>query len=870
MPITTPPPPTSRLGQFKGFLGVFVPLCLVLAIVGSMHYWTFYTAERTAREASESLNVDLARRMIETSIAAITSDLMFLAEHIRTQGLLDGMTPRKRRKIAEVFSVFADKKGLYDQIRFLDENGMEVVRVNYNDGTPRAVLEEALQNKSNRYYFREAMALDEGGIYLSPLDLNVEEGKIEYPLKPMIRFGTPVFDNSDNKQGIILLNHFGIRLIEDFTRAAANIADHIELLNHQGYWLSNPRHEDEWGFMFGLETRLQNQAPFTWQQITQQQSGQFQTKDGLFTFSTVYPLLAALEQANPGHQRTGVKSAQQPFWKIVSRVSPQELSATLPLFIQKHLALYLTMFGLITLGAWLLSQSRLHHRAMEAQRDYERRFRHTLENIELAAVGLNLRGEVTFCNDFFLNMTGWQRAEVVGRNWLDHFVSDEFKPEVAAIIGRMTSPEQFPSHFENQVRTRDGDLRLIAWNNTLSYDTEGEVIGVTGIGEDITDKRRTELELHKLYQAVEQSPSIVLITNRAGLIDYVNPKFSEVTGYAFNEVVGKNPRFLKSGETTQTEYSQLWNTLLSGGEWRGEFHNRRKNGELYWESASLSAIRNPQGEITNFLAVKEDITERKRLEAEVEERNRELARSQALAAMGRMASMIAHDLRNPLSSVKMTLQILGKQLDGIEHEEANELTHISLEQIRYMEEILSDMLTYAQPDAIKPEWITIDKVLDMAISLTQQRLDQYQVRLATHYNPGVPTLFGDATKLRQVFSNLIANAIQANETSDDAQIVIDTMTELGPDGTSIQVEICDNGPGIEPEDAEKVFEPFFTTRSKGTGLGLAIVKRVLDQHRATIEIIPHLPNGTCVVVVLPVSPRQTQTSIMPPVESINP
>ncbi len=119
----------------------------------------------------------------------------------------------------------------------------------------------------------------------------------------------------------------------------------------------------------------------------------------------------------------------------------------------------------------------------------------------------------------------------------------------------------------------------------------------------------------------------MLLTDRFGLIEYFNPKFTELTGYAAEEVIGQKTNILKSGETPTEVYAQLWRTVESGGEWRGEFHNRRRNGELYWESGSISALRDSAGVITNFVAVKEDITERKRLESEVEQRNQELAHS---------------------------------------------------------------------------------------------------------------------------------------------------------------------------------------------------------------------------------------------------
>ncbi|HBH35056.1 MAG TPA: PAS domain-containing sensor histidine kinase, partial [Gammaproteobacteria bacterium] len=356
-----------------------------------------------------------------------------------------------------------------------------------------------------------------------------------------------------------------------------------------------------------------------------------------------------------------------------------------------------------------------------------------------------------------------------------------------------------------------------------------------------------------------QSPSTVMITDIQGNIEYVNPKFTQVSGYDAEEVIGKNPRVLKSGETTAHEYSDLWETVKDGCEWRGEFHNRRKNGELYWESAAISAIRNSDGEIINFLALKEDITEKKRMEAEIESQNRELVHSENMAAMGRMASMIAHDLRNPLSSVKMTLQILGKKSNQDISTETRELCHISLEQIRYMEEILSDMLSYSRPDALKPEWISIDKVINMAISLSQRRQEDQKIKLHIDYHAGLPTLYADATKLRQVFSNLISNALQATRESDNPRVNIEAMVELGLEGTAVRIDICDNGCGISDADLDNIFEPFYTTRAKGTGLGLAIVKRILDQHKATISVSDNVPKGSCITVILPVSPASKIT-----------
>lgn len=847
------PPTLTRLGLIKAYLSVFLPFAAVLGVVAGMHYYTLFTTERSALESRERLNVELARRTLANDISNVVSDLLFLAEDIENQGLLDSLTVAHRRRVGEEFRVFARNKRLYDQIRYLDLNGLEIVRVNYDDGRPRIVPEQELQDKSDRYYAIEALALGRGELYLSPLDLNVEAGQIERPIKPMMRFATPVFDSTGKKRGLLVLNYLGQRLIDNFIRAAANIADHIHLVNGLGYWLRSPDQSHEWDFMFDVDATFPQRFPQAWQALNATESGQIETSRGLFSFSVLRPLVIALGsvglQPKPNAAWAPTPASENKRWIVIAHVAAGALASTPFQFLRRHAFLYLAMLLLIAIGSWLLVRSQRRRHQVEAQNEYEQLFRRSLESADLAAISLDRYGRINFCNDHFLNVTDWTRGEVIGRNWVTDFVAPEQQDETRDMLRLTGDPERFPTRYKAGVRSRASEPRLITWSNTLSYDADGNYVGIMSIGDDITEKHHREEELRKLSRAVEQSPSIVLITDREGLIEYVNPKFTEVTGYLPEQVIGQNPRILKSGETTPGEYGSLWKTIRDGGEWRGEFHNRKKNGELYWESASISAIRNPEGEITHYLAVKENITEHKRLEQEVEERNRELSRTQALAAMGRMASMIAHDLRNPLSSVKMAVQILGKNAGA--NTEARELRQIALEQIRYMEEILSDMLSFSRPDALKPEWINIDKLLDTAIGISQKHIEQFGVSLSTHFQTGLPTLQGDANKLRQVFSNLIINAARAAKDTPNPRVTINTMVQLGPSGTGIQVEICDNGCGIDPDTRDKVFEPFFTTSSKGTGLGLAIVKRILDQHRANVTLEPMAPRGTCATVVLP-------------------
>jgi PAS domain S-box-containing protein len=637
----------------------------------------------------------------------------------------------------------------------------------------------------------------------------------------------------------------------------------VQLLNGQGHWLSSPRPDEAWGFMFGREDSFARRYPAAWQRISGGQSGQFIEAGGLFTFATVWPAAEAARVLPPGR----VPTAEGESWKVVSQVRLDGAALGLRTFFARNAVLYLGVLALLWVLAYLLASAQAHRRAAEMQRAYEQRFRQTLEDIGLAAVMVDPQGRLTFCNRFLLGLTGWRREEVIGSDWVARFVPREQQRAVRQVLDRLERRGDFPAAFEGEVCTRDGERRLIAWNNTPARDAQGRLIGLTAIGEDITERRLAEDQVRKLSRAVEQSPAIVLITDRAGRIEYVNPKFTEVTGYAFDEVRGRNPRLLKSGETPPEEYRRLWQALSEGGEWRGEFHNRRKDGTLYWEAAVISALRDAEGSITHFLAVKEDITERKRLQQEIDARNRELAHAQTLAAMGRMASMLAHDLRNPLSSVKMAVQILGKQAAN---QEGRELAGIGQEQVHYMEDIISDMLAYSRPGELKSAWLSADRLIAGVINTVQRRIVEYGAEVSVDCAPGLPTFPGDASKLRQLLSNLLVNALQAvaQRPAGQRRVRVDAELVLEPDGRRMRIRICDNGDGVDPKVRERLFEPFFTTRTKGTGLGLAIVRQIAGLHGGTVTLADNPPNGTCAVLTLPLTPAAAAGPPAPDDESM--
>ena len=221
-------------------------------------------------------------------------------------------------------------------------------------------------------------------------------------------------------------------------------------------------------------------------------------------------------------------------------------------------------------------------------------------------------GQATLFNERWLQFTGCTLQQALDGEWGAGVHPDDVAPRLAAHWAALQSRKPFETEY--RLRRADGEYRWMLDQSAPQFNTRGDFRGYVGLAIDITERKSAEDELRRLSKAVEQSPASVVITDLNGSMEYVNPKFTELTGYTPAEALGQNPRILKSGEMPAEEYRKLWQTIQTG-EWRGEFHNRKKNGELYWESASICPIRDASGKPVHYLAVKEDITERKRMEA---------------------------------------------------------------------------------------------------------------------------------------------------------------------------------------------------------------------------------------------------------------
>jgi PAS domain S-box-containing protein len=352
---------------------------------------------------------------------------------------------------------------------------------------------------------------------------------------------------------------------------------------------------------------------------------------------------------------------------------------------------------------------------------------------------------------------------------------------------------------------------------------------------DLEEIRNAEKALLKLSQAVEHSPAVVVITDRDGTIEYVNPKFTEVTGYTRREAVGQNPRILKSGTTSPRVYEDMWSALLSGQEWRGELQNRKKNGELFWEATRISPLKNESGEITHFIVVKSDTTERKQAEEEILRLNADLERRvrERTRDLESFSYSVSHDLRAPVRSINGFARLLKERCDGCHDAQARESLDRIIKSSLRMGDLIDDLLRLSQIGRSEISFEQVD-LSGLAREVLGELAEQAPERkLDARIEEGV-VVRGDPQLLRIVLENLLGNAWKFTARRETAQIGFGWREEAG----QRVIHIRDNGAGFDPRYANRLFGAFQRLHRaedfEGTGIGLAIVHRIVGLHDGRI------------------------------------
>ncbi len=467
------------------------------------------------------------------------------------------------------------------------------------------------------------------------------------------------------------------------------------------------------------------------------------------------------------------------------------------------------------------------------------------------------------CNQVFADNVGLETPEqIVGKTDFDLPFSREDSEGYRADDAAVMQNNRPMLHKTELQRRDDGKATWIDTSKVPLLDSEGSVYGVLGIVEDITERKAAEEELSKLRKAVEQSANNVLITDAEGVIQYVNPAFERSSGYTREEALGCNPRLIKSDMHPTEFYRDLWTTIKSGRSWQGQLQNKRKDGTLYWESAVISPVTGDRGEILYFIAVKEDISERKTLESSLKQA---LSRAEtASRAKSEFLAVMSHELRTPLNGVLGFAELLSETSLSEEQQEFVRTIRSSGDHLLH---VVNDVLDFS---SIEQSTVRLDNtpfvladLLESASMVVRAGAEDKMLEFRHEMADNVPHIIrGDARRIRQILINLLGNAVKFTE-AGSVNLRVTLVT--GERGEEVEFAVADTGPGISLEDKTQLFKPFtqgdstLSRRYRGTGLGLAISLRLAQAMGGDITIASTPGKGSTFAFHLPCDAVQPVT-----------
>lgn len=458
--------------------------------------------------------------------------------------------------------------------------------------------------------------------------------------------------------------------------------------------------------------------------------------------------------------------------------------------------------------------------------------------------------KIEWVNNAFTDISGYTLSEVTGHNPASFLQGPQTSAQdINRIREGIRSGKPFMSEIYNY--SKEGKGYWIEMFVTPVYDENGVIQRYIAIENDITTRKYNEEQIAKLTKGIENSPTAVVITDNEGVIEYVNNRFTIVTGYTSQEAIGQTPRILRSGFQNRKFYENLWKTIKSGKNWSGEFYNLKKDGTYYWESATISPILNSNNEITHFIALKEDITERKQM---YDEMLVALDKAEAATrAKSEFLAIMSHEIRTPMNGVIGMTSLLSK-------------TPLTEEQLDYVNTIrssgdalltiINDILDFSKIESGRLELelhpFDIRQCVEDVVDLFWLKASQKGIDLSYYVDPNINHLvMGDITRIRQVLVNLVGNAVKFTE-SGEVTIRVTRISQNTSEKTStIFFCVKDTGVGIPADKLSKLFTPFtqvdasITRRFGGTGLGLAITTRLIQMMNSSIKVESTLGAGSC-------------------------
>lgn len=500
-------------------------------------------------------------------------------------------------------------------------------------------------------------------------------------------------------------------------------------------------------------------------------------------------------------------------------------------------------------------------RAEEQLRISEEKYRNIFENMQDVYYETSLDGLILEISPSIEAISNGQyrQADLIGRQMLDFYDDAEERDRLVTKLLETGSV----SDVEISLRNRDGSLVPCSISAKLWRDDQGNPVKIIGSMRDITARKQAEAERERLITAIEQGDDVVIITDIDGLIQYANPAFETVTGYSRKEVLGQNPRIFKSGKQDEAFYREMWDTLTSGNTFHGRMINKRKDGSLYTEDATISPIRDAAGNIVSYVAVKRDVTAHIQLETQ-------LIQAQKMESVGRLAGGVAHDYNNMLSVILGYTEMAMDQVDPKDQLYADLMEVYNAG--KRSRDITAQLLAFARKQIISPVVMDLNETVDGMLKMLHRLIGE-DIDFAWEPAIRLWPVNMDLSQLDQILANLCVNARDA--ISGVGKITIETENITLDEsycaehagfkpGDFVMLAVSDNGCGMDKETLEHIFEPFFTTKEvgKGTGLGLPMIYGIVKQNNGFINVYSEPGQGTTFRIYLPRHTIGTDEAVM--------
>lgn len=840
----------------RQFLQLFIPVALLTTAAAWFVGQARINAEFSLIRANEKMATGASAGRLESQLQGPVRHLLAIAEEAPVRQAIDSEDPGGVASMAAAFTTLLSRNSNYDEVRWLDEIGMERVRVNHVSGHPATVLEQNLQNKSDRYYFQEAMRVGKGRVYLSRLDLNVENGQVELPYKPVQRVAMPVYDKQDRPRGILVINVAAQTLLQSFAAEEDPELRHLMLLNRDGFWLKSPNAADDWGFMFNRKDTLASRFPRAWARIAKAKSGQEQLPDGLWTWQTV--------------EAEGKISTQQSWPLLVVSHLPAHMLA--PIYLRSWtpiggLAILIMLaFGML-IGRLVQLRDRQRQAdiataaalaktgALSQQIDAQKRFRHVVEASIDGILVTDCEGHIVLVNPALADMFGYALAELINQS-IDMLLPETLRQRHAQYRAEyMRHPDRRAMGAGRELlgQRRDGSQFPVEVGLS-TYVSKGQIFVLATVV-DITERNQLVAASKRLASIITSTEDAIISKTLDGIITSWNPGAEKLFGYRAEEVIGRSIELLMPPGQEQEERALL--ARIARGETIAHYDTIRqcKDGRQVMISNTICPLRDALGRVIGASKIARDISEIKQAEAQIHSLNASLEkRVKELAAaneeLDSFAYAVSHDLRAPLRAMIGFSHALSEDYgEHLEDEGRAYLNEIDIAS-RRMGDLIDGILTLSRSTRGKLRTEPIDlsamaqRVRDDIVRAEPERVVVWEIASDLE-------TWGDPRLVENVLRNLMGNAWKYTAGR------IDALIRVYAEAVDGQRWICvsDNGAGFDMCHADKLYQPFQRLHRQdefaGLGIGLATVLRIINRHHGQLRATAELGRGATFAFSLP-------------------